>query len=136
MATLTNTAAPRALWVKAMAMIGGAFGVLTVVSATTVLFGPARFGQAAGAFIPFVVWFNLWAGFAYIAAAIGIWRGRGWAFGLALVIAGATAAVAALFALSIAQGAAYEMRTVGALLFRVVLWAAVAVALYQQARRG
>jgi hypothetical protein len=37
---------------------------------------------AAGVAILFVVWFNFVAGFAYVAAGIGLWRHRPWTRGL------------------------------------------------------
>ena len=39
--------------------------------------GAAR--QAAGHYVPFVLWFNFLAGFAYIVAGVGLWMRRRWA---------------------------------------------------------
>lgn len=116
------------------ALIGGLFGVLTVFSAGSVLFGPEAARVAAGDIVPFVVWFNLVAGFAYITAALGIWQGRPWAGWLAAGIAGATALVAIGFAWVTFQGAAFEMRTVGALALRVALWVIIAAIVLRKGR--
>ena len=41
--------------------------------------------------MPFVVWFNFLAGFAYIAAGVGLWVRRRWAVVLAAALAAGTA---------------------------------------------
>lgn len=46
---------------------------------------------AAGNFVPFVVWFNFLAGFAYIAVGVGLWVRRRWAVLLAAALAAGTA---------------------------------------------
>jgi hypothetical protein len=81
----------------------------------------------AGAVLPFVVWFNFAAGFAYLVAAVLIWTGRDAARMLAVGIAVATALVAAGFALAVVAGQPFEMRTVGALGLRVLVWAGIAI---------
>jgi hypothetical protein len=116
------------------AIIGGLFGIATLFSAGSVLFGPEAARVAAGDFVPFVVWFNLVAGFAYITAALGIWQGRPWAGWLAAGIAGATAIIAIGFAWVTFQGAAFEMRTVGALALRVALWTIIAAIVLRKGR--
>jgi len=83
----------------------------------------------AGNYLSFVVWFNFLAGFLYLAAAAGAWTGRGWAFGLALLIALATGLVAVVFAYRIGQGAAFETRTIGALVLRTGFWTVSAMIL-------
>lgn len=47
------------------------FGLATVISGGRALFG----GADMGAVVPFVLWFNFVAGFAYLLAGIGLWRG-------------------------------------------------------------
>jgi hypothetical protein len=113
-------------WLRIVAALATIFGAMTLFSGGAVLFGPQAARMAAGAYVPFVVWFNFLAGFAYIAAGLGIWVGAGWARALATVIAGATVLVALVFAAYVASGAEFEMRTVGALIFRAGVWAAVA----------
>lgn len=91
--------------------------------------------ELAGAYVPFVVWFNLAAGILYIVAAAGIWRRSTWAAGLSVFIALATALTAIPFALLVVAGGDYEMRTVGALAFRIGFWALVAVMLFRSKSR-
>lgn len=116
------------------ALVGGLFGIATIFSAGSVLFGPEAARVAAGDIVPFVVWFNLVAGFAYVTAALGIWQGRPWAGRLAAGIAAATALVAVAFAWVAFQGEAFEMRTVGALALRVALWSVIAAVVLRRGR--
>lgn len=61
---------PKEIWI--VAIIALVFGALTVKAGGLVLFSEGEFHQLQGSFVPFVVWFNFIAGFAYIIAAIGI----------------------------------------------------------------
>jgi hypothetical protein len=81
---------------------------------------------AAGDAVPFVLWFNFLSGFAYVLAGIGIAMGRRWAVMLSVGLATTIAAVFALFGLHVFQGAAFEMRTVGAMSLRLLVWVAIA----------
>ena len=114
-------------WAKPVAVIVLVFGVATVKSGGGVLFfvGPRII---AGDYVPFVVWFNFLAGFAYIAAAVGLWLWERWAARLAAVIAILTLVVFAAFGLHVMAGGAFETRTVGALTLRLVFWTAIAAA--------
>ncbi|SDE56784.1 hypothetical protein [Ruegeria marina] len=98
------------------------FGALTIVSSGRALFGNADMG----AVVPFVLWFNFLAGFAYVIAGIGLWRGRRWAVRLSLLVFLATAIVFALFGLHVLRGGVYEARTVGAMTLRCTVWAIIA----------
>jgi len=110
----------------AVAAAALAFGLATIVSGGQVLFGSEAAREAAGHYLPFVVWFNFLAGFAYVAAAIGLATRQAWAAHLALVIAVATGLVFFYFGLFVLTGAPFEMRTVGAMTLRTALWAAIA----------
>jgi hypothetical protein len=109
-----------------VAAIALAFGLATIVSGGQVLFGSDAAREAAGHYLPFVVWFNFLAGFAYVAAALGLATRRAWAANLALGIAVATALVFFYFGLFILTGVQFEMRTVGAMSLRTALWAGIA----------
>lgn len=97
------------------------FGVLTVFSGATTLSGAVEMG----AVVPFVLWFNTFAGGAYIVAGLGLWQARRWAFPLSLAILAATLLVFAGFGLHLARGGAYEVRTVFALGLRSTVWAVI-----------
>jgi hypothetical protein len=112
--------------VKSVAVVALLFGVLTVLSGGRTLFGGEQARLAAGAVVPFVLWFNFGAGFAYVACGLGLWRRRRWSVPLALGIAVATAAVFAAFGVHVMTGGAYEGRAVGAMALRTLLWAGIA----------
>jgi hypothetical protein len=103
------------------------FGALTIVSGGRVLFGDTAARAAAGAVVPFVLWFNFSAGFAYLAAGSGLILRRRWATPLSVAIAAATVVVFAAFGLHIWRGGAFEMRTLGAMALRSLVWIAIAI---------
>ncbi|MBU1665161.1 MAG: hypothetical protein KKG92_07145 [Gammaproteobacteria bacterium] len=110
----------------AVAAVALAFGLVTIASGGRVLFGDEAARQAAGNYLPFVVWFNFLAGFAYVAAAAGLAIRRPWAPRLALAIAITTALVFLVFGLFILTGTPFESRTVAAMTLRTALWAGIA----------
>lgn len=121
-------------WTKLLAVAAFAFGTLTIFSAGSVLFGPDDAREGAGDYVLFIVWFNFLAGFAYVVAAIGLWTKSGWAAHLATLIAAATVLAAIGFALVVFSGAAYEIRTIGALAIRFVFWATIAAIAHRALR--
>ena len=119
---------------KALSAVGVVFGALTVFSGWQGLFGDAATRAALGHTVGFVLWFNFLAGFAYVAAGLGLWRGERWGLILATAMALGTALVAAAFGLHVLGGGAFEMRTVGALALRFGFWAVVAAVGWRSAR--
>jgi hypothetical protein len=107
------------------------FGVLSILSGGRALFG----GVDMGAVVPFVLWFNFAAGFAYAAAGLGLWFGQRWAMWLACAIAALTALVLVAFALHAARGGAFEARTVGAMVLRTGTWVIIAAMALRAGRR-
>ncbi|MCF8515367.1 MAG: hypothetical protein K9G72_13490, partial [Rhodobacteraceae bacterium] len=70
---------------KIQQIAGGAamaFGLLTLLSGGKALFGTADMG----AVVPFVLWFNFVAGFAYVEGALLLWRGHSVALPVAVAI--------------------------------------------------
>ena len=59
-------------WTLAMATLAGAFGMAPVARGTHVPFGSAVGGADAGHSVPFVPGSRFLAGFAHVAAALGI----------------------------------------------------------------
>ncbi|HUY02840.1 MAG TPA: hypothetical protein VMV33_06105 [Rhodocyclaceae bacterium] len=118
----------------ALAWFALGFGLLTVASGGHVLFGGEAVRRAVGHYVPFVLWFNFIAGFAYVSVGFAIlWR-RSWAVSLSLGIAVASAVVFAALGIDIAMGGAFEIRTVIAMTFRTLVWWAIYLAL-RRARR-
>lgn len=115
-----------AIWLKGIALFGLIFGIVTLFSGGSVLFGSESARISAGNYVPLVVWFNFTAGFFYIIAAIGVLLGKPWSYPLSVLIAVATATTAAIFAYYVSTGVGFEMRTVAALAVRTGFWSLMA----------
>lgn len=117
----------RPKWLTIVSIVVILFGVATIKEGGTVLFTEA--GKiSAGNFVPFVLWFNFIAGFAYILAGIAFLKLKSCVRRLATVIAVSTVIVFIMFGIHIFNGGAYELRTVMAMILRSTLWISVAVA--------
>lgn len=103
------------------------FGLMTVVSGGQALFGDEAARAAVGAAVPFVLWFNFLAGFAYVVAGIGLFMRSPWAAWLSAMIAAATVLLFFAFGIHVILGGAYEMRTVGAMTLRSLVWVGFAI---------
>ena len=114
------------LWTRAIALVAIGFGLLTIKEGGMTLIGDAAAVAAAGNYVPFVLWFNFAAGFAYVTAGIGLWLRRRWAAWLAVAIAAATAVAFVALGAHAASGGAYEQRTVIAMTLRLLVWVAIA----------
>lgn len=115
-----------------LAGVAVVFGALTVFSGWQGLFGDAVARAALGHTVGYVLWFNFLAGFAYVAAGLGLWRSARWGLWLATALALGTALVAAAFGVHVLGGGAFELRTVGALALRFGFWATVAAVGWRQ----
>jgi hypothetical protein len=80
-----------------------------------------------GAVVPFVLWFNFLAGFAYVVAGLGHWYRTSWAASLSIFIALATAAVFTTFLWKVWSGTAYEARTMSAMGLRLATWVIISI---------
>lgn len=112
---------------RLISLVAILFGMLTLKSGGMVLFTDGEAHQAAGNYVPFVLWFNFIAGFAYIAAGIGLWQQRRWAGNLAALIAVATVTVFMFLGVYILNDGAYEMRTAVAMTVRSGVWITIAL---------
>ena len=122
---MTSITQARTLSVWVISVIAVVFGLLTIKEGGAVVAGNEAALTAAGNYVPFVVWFNFLAGFAYVAAGIGLWMQRSWAVALAIAIAIATALASAALGFMILSGTAFEQRTVFAMGLRTVLWVVI-----------
>ena len=121
-----NTQRIRELSLASASIIAIVFGLLTVQEGGNVLFGGEAARSAAGHYVPFVLWFNFLAGFAYVLAGAGMWQRQRWAARLAIAIALATLLVFAAFLVHIGSGAAWEPRTLVAMTLRSLVWLTIA----------
>jgi hypothetical protein len=101
------------------------FGILTIIAGGRALFGGLEARAEVGNAVPFVLWFNFGAGFVYVLSGAGLFARRKWAAWLAGLILLATLGVFGAFGFHVLQGWAYEMRTVGAMIVRTVVWAII-----------
>jgi len=125
----TKSGQPIGTWI--IAVIAVVFGLLTIKSGGSVLFVDGIAREDAGHYVPFVLWFNFLAGFAYLLAGAGLFMKKRWAAGLSIVIAATTLVVFALFGLHILDEGMYEVRTVIAMSMRTVVWALIAIFAYR-----
>lgn len=113
-----------------LALVAVLFGLLTIVSGGATLFN-AQARQAAGNYVTFVLWFNFLAGFAYVIAGIGLWRLQRWSLWLSIAIAIATVVMFGLFGIEVMNGGLFEMRTVGAMSLRAIVWLVISAVAYK-----
>ena len=125
----------RGFWIWAISLVAVGFGLLTIKEGGMVLFGDAAARSAAGNYVPFVLWFNFVAGFAYVIAGAGLWMQQRWAAWLAVAIAAATALTFAAFGAHVYSGGAYEQRTVIAMSLRTLTWVAIAAIAWRRLLR-
>lgn len=124
---MSGTHRVSSFWTRAMAVVAIGFGLLTIKEGGMTLSGDPAAVTAAGSYVPFVLWFNFVAGFAYVVAGAGLWLRRRWAAWLAVTIAAATALAFAGLGVHAASGGAYEQRTVVAMTLRTSVWLVIAV---------
>lgn len=125
----------RGFWVWALSLVAVGFGLLTIKEGGMTLSGDEAAVTAAGNYVPFVLWFNFVAGFAYVIAGAGLWMQQRWAAWLAVVIAAATALTFAAFGAHVYTGGAYEQRTVVAMSLRMLVWVVIAVIAWRRLLR-
>ena len=111
--------------IKVLAGIAVLFGIATLVSGGSALFELHGTEDPTAQIVPFVLYFNFAAGFAYIVTGAGLMLKRGWAPASAVAIAVATIIVFLALGSWILAGNAYEMRTVVAMSLRTAFWLSV-----------
>ncbi|MCC7442698.1 MAG: hypothetical protein IT285_13770 [Bdellovibrionales bacterium] len=102
------------------------FGAMTLKEGGTVLFVDGADRQAAGNYVPWVLWFNFLTGFAFIAAGLGMWRKKKWVTRLTPLMAAMSVVVLISFLLWVATGGSHETRTLVAMPLRTVIWLGLA----------
>jgi len=121
------------IWV--MSLIAAGFGLLTIKEGGAILFGDEAARATAGNYVPFVLWFNFVAGFAYVVAGIGLWLQQRWSAWLAVSLAVATALAFAAFGMHVLFDGLYEKRTVIAMSMRTLVWSTIAIFAWRQLLR-
>lgn len=132
---MTRFTQQRGFRIWAISLIAVGFGLLTIKEGGTILFGGEAARATAGNYVPFVLWFNFTAGFAYVVAGAGLWMQQRWAVWLAVAITAATALTFAAFGMHVYSGGAYEQRTVVAMCLRTLVWLVIAAIAWRRLGR-
>jgi len=114
-----------------MAVVGMAFGAVSVVAGTRVLSGVDRPDYVV---LPWLVAYNVAAGVLGVVAGAGIWMWQRWGATAASILAGAHAAVLGVLLGMRLVGEAVATDSLGAMLLRSVVWLAIAGAARQLTR--
>lgn len=106
-------------YVIAIALI--AFASATLFMSNSVIFDWFGIREKEGDYVPFIVYTNFIAGLLYLISAYGLIKAKKWTLrvliGTALLLATALIALA----LHINSGGIFELKTVGAMIFRIAL---------------
>lgn len=121
-------------WLRLLAIFAVIFGLATIKAGGSVLFGDGEARQAAGAYLPFVVWFNFIAGFGYIIGGIGLFQRKTWSVLVSASLAIGTLGTFAFFLIHLFSGGAYETRTVLAMSLRSTVWIVATVTAWRLIR--
>lgn len=121
----------RSVWLWVISLVAIGFGLLTIKEGGAVLFVDGAARAAAGNYVPFVLWFNFLAGFAYVIAGVGLWMRQRWAVRLSIAIVAATALTFAAFGAHVLFGGAWEQRTLIAMSLRTLVWSGIALAAWR-----
>lgn len=128
---MNTIASRRPRWAIVMALVAIAFGAITIAVGGKTLFSSAEERGVARNIVPFVLWFNFLAGFAYVVAGLGIFLWKRWAARWSAAIAVATIFVFIAFGIHIFIGGAFEVRTIGAMIIRSAVWVMIAVSTHR-----
>ncbi len=129
---MTSMKSDKSIGIWIVTVIAVVFGLLTIKSGGSVLFVDGIAREDASNYVPFVLWCNFLAGFAYLLAGAGLFMQKHWAAWISIFIVVATVVVFAFFGLHILNEGMYEVRTVAAMSLRTVVWALIAMFAYRK----
>jgi len=113
-----------------MAVVGMAFGAVSIIAGTRVLTGVDRPDYVV---LPWLVAYNVAAGVAGVVVGAGIWLWRRWGAPGAAILAGAHASILGVLVGMRLVGEAVATDSLAAMLLRSVIWLAIAGAARQVA---
>ena len=113
-----------------LATILTGFGLLTLFLSTSVIFDLFGIRAKEGNYVLFVVWANFISSILYLLAAYGFIKNKKWT--TALLSISTAILIAAFIGLKIHanSGGIYETKTIGAMIFRIVVTLAFTIAAY------
>lgn len=119
-----------------LAAVALVFGAATIKAGGEVLIFNEQARTVAGNYVPFVLWANFIGGFLYVTSGLLMLMNSVQALWLSVAIAALTVAVLIALSIHIAVGGAYETRTLAAMVFRSVIWAAIVLILRSKKLTG
>lgn len=122
--------------IKVLGGIAILFGIATIISGGRALFVFHAIADPTAKIVPFILYFNFAAGFAYIMTGFGLMLHRKWAPPFAVAIAVTTILVFIGLGTWIFAGKPYAMRTIGAMSLRAAFWFGVSLASILRWRAG
>lgn len=113
-----------------IAIILAGFGLLTLFLSTSVIFDLFGIREKEGNYVLFIVWSNFISSILYLAAAYGFVKKRKWTFSLlgTSILILLAAYIGLRFHAS--SGGIYEIKTMGAMVFRISVTIAFALLAY------
>ena len=112
-----------------LATILGAFGLLTLLLSTSVIFDLFGVRAKEGNYVLFIVWANFISSILYLFAAYGFVKTRKWTASILGISASILVLAFIGLIIHINSGGIYETKTVGAMIFRIsvtLVFAAIA----------
>lgn len=112
-----------------------AFGLLTLFLSSSIILDLFGIRAHEGNYVLFIVWANLLSAILFLTAAVGFMMKKSWAASPLIASLGilGVAFIGLLF--HIGSGAAYETKTIGAMIFRMTVNAALAWVVYSAAKK-
>ncbi len=104
-----------------LAALLAVFGLSTLFMSTSIFLDLFNVREQEGNYVLLVVWANWLCSLLYLAAAYGFIKRKRWALGLLLTSTGVLLFAFAGLLNHINSGGLYETKTIGALIFRVVV---------------
>ena len=98
-----------------------AFALVTVFMSSSVIFDWFGIREKEGDYVPFIVWTNFIAGFIYLISAYGFLKAKKWTFWVLIGTAIFLVTALIILGLYIDAGGIFELKTVGAMGFRIIL---------------
>lgn len=106
-------------YVIALALI--AFASATLFMSNSVIFDWFGIREKEGDYVPFIVYTNLIAGVLYLISAYGLIKAQKWTLRVLIITALLLVTALIALALHINSGGIFELKTVGAMIFRIAL---------------
>lgn len=113
----------------------GAFGMLTLFMSSSVIFDLFNIRGHQGNYVLFVVWANFFSGILFLVAAVALFKRKAWSHVPLWISLGILVIAFAGLMLHINGGGVYETKTIGAMIFRMIVSGALALALYSNTRK-